>query len=336
MNSKTEPAPQQRSIWSEYTPYSALQEPGLLAELGRRGIQLAVAVTPPLMASSVAVVRACRSAGVSVAIWPMLSDAQGRWASANNAAPYCRFVRELLALLGEKAVLPDALALDLEPPIERIRQLTQRPVARWFRQRGGEVPSAPPQSVPVATSHFAELAATAGALGLSVLAAVVPPVVLDPDAAARGWQRLLQTPVDTLPLHVVSTMAYTSLLEGYSRGLVRRSDARALLWKIARATKARYGARASVSVGAVGTGALGDERTYRDPSELVDDVRIARAAGIDHLALFNLDGALARPPLAAWLDALVATEPATAEPPPTLRANLLWRGLRAVGYLGQL
>jgi hypothetical protein len=334
---KSEPASEQRSIWSEYTPYATLQEPWLLGELARRNIQLAVAVTPALAAASVAVLLACRAAGVAVAIWPMLSDAQGRWASAQNAAPYCRFVTELLARYSAHAVLPQALALDLEPPIERIRQLTRS--IPFFRPgpREPHPPSVPtPPAGEPAGAQFAALAATAVARGLTVLAAVVPPIVLFPDAAARGWQRLLQTPVDELPLQHVSAMAYTSLLEGYSRGLLRRRDAQALLWTIAQATQARYGARASISVGAVGTGALGDERTYRSPAELVEDVALVRAAGIRHLALFNLDGVLARPPLFAWLDALVATAPATAPPPWTLRADLLWRGLRAVGYLGQL
>ncbi len=163
----------------------------------------------------------------------------------------------------------------------------------------------------------------------------MPPIVLPPEAAARGWQRLLRTPIDALPLDCISTMAYTSLFEGYSRGVLRRADALALLYKLAVATRARYGARASISLGAVGTGALGDERTFISPAQLIEDVGIVRAAGLTDLALFNLDGALARPPLAAWLDALVQTPP-SAPPPPTLRADLLWQGLRAAGALAGL
>ena len=340
---KTEPAAgrPRRSVWSEYTPYAALQEPGLLDALASRDIELAVAVTPPLVPELAAVLHRCRAAGVAVAIWPMLSDAQGRWASAANVEPYCRFVSGLLDLLAAQGVLPQALAIDLEPPIARVRQLTS---LANFKPGGGlradararKPAAASSASAPAAAARFAALTADAAARGLSLLAAVVPPIVMGPDAAARGWQRLLQTPIDALPIDRISAMAYTSLLQGYSRGLLRRADARALLWTIARATNERYGSRASISVGAVGIGALGDEPTYCSPDELVDDVSLVRAAGINDLALFNLDGALARPPLTAWLDALVRTEPATAPPPATLRADLMWRGLRLVGYLGQL
>lgn len=318
-----------RRVWSEYTPYEALQEPALLGELGRRAIQLAIAVTPELASRLPAVLRACRAHGVAVALWPMLSDAQGRWVSADNAAAYCRFVREQLDSLAAQGVLPQALAMDLEPPIARLRGLKDlRPEPARPRMTGAR------RAAPAA-AELTALATAARGRGLEILAAVMPPVVVSPESAALGWQRLLGTPVDALPLDCVSTMAYTSLFEGYSRGLLRRADARALLFKLAVATRARYGARAGISLGAVGTGALGDERTFTSPVELIEDVGIARAAGLTDLALFNLDGVLGRPPLAAWLDALVETPPA-APPPMTRRAELLWQGLRAAGCLAWL
>lgn len=322
------PAPPRYRIWSEYTPYAALHDPALLKELARRRIQLALAVTPELLSELIAVLRCCQAHAVAVALWPMLDDAKGRWASAGNADSYCDFVRRLLALCAEHAVLPQALAVDLEPPIERLRQVKDLSLHRPAR------PSA--RSAHAATAQLTALTTDAAALGLEIFAAAVPVVVVSPDAAARGWQRLLQTPIDALQLDRVSTMVYTSLLEGYSRGVVRREDARALLFILAQATQRRYGRRASISLGAVGKGALGDERTYRSPAELVEDVQLARAAGLSDLALFNLDGALARPPLAAWLDALVYTAPAPESPASTLRARLLWQGLRAAGYLGWL
>lgn len=342
-----EAAPRLR-LWSEYTPYAALQEPALLDELGRRDLQLAIAVTPELASQLAAVLRACQAHGVAVALWPMLSDAQGRWVSADNAAAYCRFVRELLDSLAAQGALPQALALDLEPPIARLRGLIDlRPEPGVQRLRrparasaSGSRSAAPAaasgsRSAALAAAELTALAMTARSHGLELLAAVMPPVVVSPEAAALGWQRLLGTPVDALPLDRVSTMAYTSLFEGYSRGLLRRADARALLFKLAAGTRARYGGRAGISLGAVGTGALGDERTYISPAELSEDVGIVRAAGLTDLALFNLDGALARPPLGGWLDALVETPPA-APPPTTRRAELLWQGLRAAGYLARL
>jgi hypothetical protein len=229
--------------------------------------------------------------------------------------------------------LPQALAVDLEPPIDRLqRYLSMGRSGRTQPQPQRRQPAASPQG---ATAELSALTLEARAHGLTVLAAVVPLVAIPDEAAARGWQRLLQTPVDGIDFDCVSTMAYTSLLQGYSRGALRRADARALLARLARDAHVRYGNKSSVSLGAVGQGALGDERVYRCPDELVEDVGIARAAGPGHLALFNLDGALARPPLATWLDALVKTPPASLPPPSTLRARLLYRLMCAAGRLGQ-
>jgi hypothetical protein len=98
-------------------------------------------------------------------------------------------------------------------------------------------------------------------------------------------------------------MVYTSILEGWSRGALRRKHATALLAAASRRTARRWGAASGISVGCVGTGAFEDEPIYRTPAELADDVAIARAEGCEDLSLFDLGGVLARPPAEAWLDA---------------------------------
>jgi hypothetical protein len=152
-------------------------------------------------------------------------------------------------------------------------------------------------------------------------------------AGGGGWQRLLGTPVDALPLARVSLMLYSSLATGYARGWLRRADVRSLLHWTAQAARRRYGARACASLGAVGPGALGDEAILASPSELADDVGLVRAAGIDELALFDLRGMLARPPVCDWLDAL-ASPPASTPPPATARALAIVGLAWAFGHLG--
>ena len=116
---------------------------------------------------------------------------------------------------------------------------------------------------------------------------------------------MLGTPATALDVDRHSVMAYTSLYEGWSRGLVNRARAERLFQLTARLTHARFGARASLSIGTVGTGAFGDEIGYRDPRELARDVALARAAGFDELALFDLGGVVRRAPAEAWFDAFV-------------------------------
>src|SRR5262249_13382791 len=72
------------------------------------------------------------------------------------------------------------------------------------------------------------------------------------------------------------------------------------------------GTRAGLSLGVVGTGAFGHEPTYPSVNELAFDVTLARHAGIDDLALFDLGGVLARN-AEVWLEAFT-TAPASAFP----------------------
>ena len=134
-----------------------------------------------------------------------------------------------------------------------------------------------------------------------VSTAVMP--LLAAELAGDWVQRLLGTPAE-LPVDHHSVMAYTSLVEGWSRGWVSRRGAERLLAATARLARVRFGARAGLSLGCVGVGAFGDEPCYRDPRELARDVAIARRAGIDELSLFDLGGAVRRGPVEAWLDAL--------------------------------
>src|SRR5262249_35561414 len=127
----------------------------------------------------------------------------------------------------------------------------------------------------------------------------------------------------------VSAMLYTSILEGWSAGLLRRDDVRAILGWSCRQAALRFGPIAGASLGAVGTGAFGDEPTYKGPQELADDGAVARAAGLDDLTLFDLGGVLRRPPADAWLVPFVSAEPAPRLPELGLRARAAVAGARA-------
>lgn len=303
-------------VFSELTPVDRLIAPATLALLAARDVQLYVAITPPVRARAGEIVAACRAAGVAVGLWPMIEDSAGRWASAWNGVAFARYVRDLLDQLG---ATPDELLIDLEPPIALVRQLL----------RGRPAPYGPPPRT--GARALRELIAELARADLPVVATVHPWTVSG--AGRRGWQRALGTPVDGVPFRRVFAMAYTSLLEGYSRGLCRRRDAEALLAHWSADLDARLGTTAGIALGAVGIGALGDERSYRDPTELARDVAIARGAGAQHLALFDLTGALDRPPAAAWLDALRTEPVAIPLASRSVRVRAALRGLDGAGLL---
>lgn len=278
-------------VWCETLPYDDLARPALVTVLARHRVDLLLAVRPWQLAEVGELVRRYQGAGVHVGLWPMLADADGRWANAASHAAFVAFADALVA----RAPFADEIILDLEPPIALLQ--------RWkaWRPTWRQTPS--PWSYHAGQATL--VAATRRwRVDHRVTTAVLP--LLAFELGGHWLQRALGTPATDLAVDRHSVMAYTSLFEGWSRGVIDRRRAEALLAACARMARVRFGARAALSLGTVGVGAFGDEPSYRDASELARDAAIARAAGIDELSLFDLGGAVRRPPLEGWLAALGA------------------------------
>jgi hypothetical protein len=306
----------QDRIYSETLPWPELVHARTLQLLRRYALELVLAVRPWDVHALPAVAAALRDAGIPLSIWPMLEDEKGRWINVHNAREFRAFVLTICDVLGDTP--PADVLFDLEPPFDRARALialamrshTLEGISRFAAEL--RKPSGAPFEA--AASELGRTGAEVRARGITTSAAVWPLVALDPPSL-RGWQRLLGTPTDALGASHVSVMMYTSIFEGWSRGTLRRRDARALLAAATVRTARRWGASAGISLGCVGTGAFADEPTYRDPAELADDVAVARASGVSRLTLFDLGGVLARGPAEAWLDAFRApTDATTTEP----------------------
>ena len=341
-----------RRIWSEEVPFAVLREPRVLALLARFEVGLLVGVRPGDETALPLVLRGCNDAGVRVGVWPMLTDAEGRWASGRNAPSFAAFVRRIVDAAEAEGCAPAEVAFDLEPPFEDLRRLLDgsgvaagdpaglaaRPIhgargsviaARAMEAGDGVLPrTGDGAGFARASRELSRLADELAARGIAASAAAIPLMLVD-----SCWEELLGTPVDDPGWGHVSFMLYTSILEGWSRGLLRRRDAVALLAEGCRVAFARYGQRAGVSLGAVGIGAFGDEPTYRDPAELAEDVGAARATGVDDLTLLDLGGVLGRPPAEPWLEAFVNTPAACVHARPTRRARVMLSGVFVTGRL---
>jgi hypothetical protein len=296
-------------VYCETLPFEEVTRPRTIALLRRHDLEIVLAVRPWQLGELPDVARGLRDGGVPVSIWPMLSDDEGRWASAHNAAAFVSFMRATADTLVAAGVTPHEVLLDLEPPFVHARALAASGGSDAGAGTGslGALGALRPRTASTGAMNAASAELTSGvaelhARGIATACAVWPLVALDaPDA--RGWQSLLGTPVDALATGRVSVMMYTSILEGWSRGAVRRRDATALLAAASVRVASRWGASAGMSLGCVGTGALEDEPVYRAPSELAEDVALARAGGCTDLSLFDLGGVLHREPAEAWLDA---------------------------------
>lgn len=278
-----------RRVWCETLSYHELTTGPIAGTLQRYRVDLLLAVRPWHLDQAADVVRRFQDSGVAVAVWPMLPDAEGRWANAANHATFIAFCDRVLA----HVPFADELIVDLEPSIADL--------ARWKTRRLAK-PS--PRSRYRLVSADLAAAVARWRQVMRVTTAVLPLLALEFRGQWLQW--LLGTPMSKLAADRHSMMAYTSLFEGWSRGVVNRSRAEALLVACARSARFRLGDRATISLGTVGPGAFGDEPSYRGPFELRRDVELARAEGIDELSLFDLGGIVRRGPIEPWFEALCA------------------------------
>ncbi len=319
-----------RRIWCETLPYDRLRTPPVLSLLRSYALDILLAVRPYDLAELPQTLRACTHAGVSVTLWPMVANDAGRWASTRNATVFTTFALETLRTVQDlRDASPAGMVIDLEPSVHTVAAMfSYTPVSARKREK---------LAVPEALAMYTRLVAILRDRGIPPSAAVIPLCLYDPlPPAFQPWQRAMGTPVDALPWDHVTAMLYTSIFEGWSRGFFRRPDAVSLLADGCLRVHQRFGLAAGASLGAVGVGALGDEPVYRAPQELSEDVAVARACGIDDLALFDLGGVLARPPAEAWLDAFTHTPPLRAAPPLTLRARVSLAAAHAPGAMVRL
>lgn len=275
-------------VWCETLPFDEVIEPALVAALRAHAVDVMLAVRPWQLDELGATVARLRDAGLAVGLWPMIDDADGRWVSVASITRWLAFADAALA----RAPGCDEVVIDLEPPLAALAGWKQGrpPRPRW----------------PDETAYLAARARLVEAIDRwrprRVTTALLP--LLAFEGAGEWMQRLLGTPATALPVDRHSVMAYTSLFEGWSRGLVGRRRAEALLLGTARLTRLRFGARAGLSLGCIDTGAFGDEPAYRSPAELARDVALARRARIEELTIFDLGGMVRRGPIEAWLEAL--------------------------------
>lgn len=294
------------ALWSELLALDAVRQPATLTLLAKYQLELRIACFESTSVDELALtLRAARAHGVQTALWPMLDNDKGRWASAHNGEPFARFVRRLVAELSARQSPTDSVMIDIEPPIDVMERWVDRARTRFQKH----TKNTGTRSVPLVEQRvegdraIAQLFDELSRENVRVGAAMVPTDLLA-TPLARSVEWLFGLPNGDVPYEPASAMLYTSMLEGYSRGWISRERALALLRRGARRALARFGPRAEVSLGVVSTGALGDEPVYRDPDELRQDVAIVRSFDIRNIALFELRGVLQRSEPERWLDAL--------------------------------
>jgi hypothetical protein len=301
--------------WAEYISPKDVSKKNVIRMLKKYNVILGMAFPQGSMNKDYAkMIGEYEQAGVHVMLWPLLSDKSGYWPCERNAREFTEYIDQILDWADTGKFGFPWIAADIETPIYQMDNIKKAGGAEKIkifaesivenRDRGRFYDSA---------AEYNRLVERLHARGIKVLAAASNFVAEDIIKGTTGIQDAMETPISTVNWDVVSFMLYTSMFAGYLKPFVTPRDARWYLYSIMSDMKGLMWERAGISIGCTYTGKLEDEPFYATPAELLPDMQAAKAALIDDISIYNLEGILRSPQPEAWFDALVSCEAAVPE-----------------------
>ncbi|MEM3087001.1 MAG: hypothetical protein QXO51_05070 [Halobacteria archaeon] len=284
-------------VWVEFL--SARELAAHLDLLARRRISpcLAVEGWSPDLGS---LLKGCAARGLEPGLWPLLPLEQGYFPNERNLEPFGRLLSDLVHGAETAGAEPAWMVFDLEPPLDRgVELLRGPPLRRFSRLVRWPLETLRPERFEAARRRLEEMVRRLRRGGWRTLCAAAP-FLLDQPEGTAGLEDLLESPVLGVGFDRVSFMLYSSMLPGPGGP----GGNPAWVHSYAREARRRLGGAAAVSLGVTGRGVLEVETLMAGPEVLARDVGAARAAGIEDVALYNLEGSLRDPE--GWLGALRA------------------------------
>ena len=297
-------------VWCEFLEPGELVEAGAPELLARYGVSLGVAIPQQRLGPGLErLLGACGQAGAPVMLWLLLPEEQGYWPNAHNVSQYLDYAHRVCEWLDSRNLRADWFAVDMEPPIHQLRGLKEASPANapghlvnMLRENRDRT------RLHAAAEQYSGLVQRLHQRGAKVLAAAGDIVATDMATGAGGFQNAMATPVTMAPFDVVSFMIYSSTVVGMTRGLATHRDMRWYIYRTLSAARAAAGRRVGVSLGVTDRGVISD-RFHTGPDSLLPDVQAALAAGVQDIAVYNLEGILKATRPEAWFDMLTNAEP---------------------------
>ncbi len=296
-------------VWAEFLPYQEASAPATVQLLRRFDVMLCLSVPHGALDDPLAnVLRVYVEAGLGVALWLLLPKSIGYWPSERNADAFSAHLDAVFAWADRQHVRVPWIAVDLELPLpQALAYRDSHGLKQIFTTGHIALVNLNARRFARAVTRYRAILDKIHERGASALCAAHDSIVEDVHLGAPIVQDFLETPVADVAWDVVSTMIYNSMIVEQHR--ITPDDAHWMQYEVGCELKRAFGDRAGMSLGLTGVGVLGDEPHYAGPSQLASDIAVAKAAGIDDIAVFNLEGILHSPDPAAWFQVAIDTPP---------------------------
>lgn len=235
--------------------------------------------------------------GAKLCLWPLVPKVFGYWINERNLDVTDRMIDALLEGFNRYGSRPEWLVIDVETPWPQMAAVFfpgpsggRRVLSglRYFFENRN------PRRFAWAADRLSEIVTRLQEEGLGVSSAVFP--FLAADLAVRGCklQDYLEMPVFPVPFDAYNVMFYNSYLPRAAAPVLPPDAAARCLYEYGEVLVRNLGPKAWVTLGSTWEGVIpGNEGlAYRQAEQLAPDVAAARAAGLETLWLYCLEGVL--------------------------------------------
>lgn len=318
-------------VWAEYfTPEQAIEE-NVISLLKKYDVTLSIATQSHHIDDNFArMLDLYHQNNIDVSPWLLLPDEKGYWPNKTNVDDFGTMIRDLFDWTERKGLHLPWLSIDLEPSVEfadvlsggsKFLSRSKLAIEFYRRARKGR------KDFTEASKKYQQLLDDIHGHQCKALAIAFFFHIDDIRKKREKFQAFFGLPVTTVQWDRVSLMIYNSMMVPMLKGLYNFKDAATFLYHYAKIGKEYFGQRMHTSIGVTWVGKIGNEPYYKKPEEMKMDVEAVRGAGVEEIAIYNLEGILRCPKPEEWFELILKTEPKTF--PTNFKLRLLMSAISA-------
>ena len=227
--------------------------------------------------------------GIEVRAWLTLPEEEGYWPNEKNADIFIEKALELARWIRSSGLPIEWIVVDMEPDLQLMEALiAAAEEGRWLEAAMLILGNRDPESYAASVDAYTGLVEALHEMGFKVMVVTFPLVLDDLGDGDDNVQDLLNTPVNRIPWDEVSFMVYTTIFTKFL-GIPMEPY---LIYSYGLDAVRHYGERAAVDLGVVGAGGMVEGEGIKDIQELRAQVGAARAAGLERIHVYSLEGIL--------------------------------------------
>lgn len=240
---------------------------------------------------------------INCIIWPLLERDQGPWANEYNFKPFGKLIRKTIEWLHKEQIQPEYIVINMENGIAQMDSiknfLNNKNYSSMVKLLLNNIDR---EHFIKGVEGYKKIVEEIHKKGFRAMITTYPFMVDDFQDNDPDIQDLTNVPISGIDW---DAFTFTPYRTAYSSDL-GVTFTPYMVYEFGKAAKGLFREKARLSVGIIGKGEHGPG--YISPEDLGKDIAAAKAAGIDEVDLFHLNGMIQEGNVTDWINADVNAE----------------------------